>query len=188
MAEQWKIAEETAAKHGQTVSRKDWRIVVTAHLAEDDEQALREVNKGERLETVTYFEDTLGRPPGRSDDPLREGVAMGSTLVGTPETVIKGIERLIGYSQGGFGGIMFRAHEWATREQTMRSYELFARYVMPRFQGSLDMPAASNAWAMENRKQVFGPYVAAVKRAFTDVGREVPEGFAARTAGARDVE
>ena len=188
MAEQWKIAEETAAKHGQTVSRKDWRIVVTAHLAEDDEQALREVNKGERLETVTYFEDTLGRPPGRSDDPLREGVAMGSTLVGTPETVIKGIERLIGYSQGGFGGIMFRAHEWATREQTMRSYELFARYVMPRFQGSLETPAASNAWAMENRKQVFGPYVAAVKRAFTDVGREVPEGFAARTAGARDVE
>ena len=117
----------------------------------------------------------------------RFDIAVASTI-GTPETVIKGIERLIEYSQGGFGGIMFRAHEWATREQTMRSYELFARYVMPRFQGSLETPAASNAWAMENRKQVFGPYVAAVKRAFTDVGREVPEGFAARTAGARDVE
>jgi limonene 1,2-monooxygenase len=157
------------------------------HLAEDDEQALREVHKGERIETVNYFEDTLGRPPGRSDDPLREGVKMRTTLVGTPETAIKGIERLLGYSQGGFGGIMFRAHEWANREQTMRSYELFARYVMPRFQGALDPILGSNRWAGENRKAVFGPYVEAVKRAFTDVGREVPEGFAARTAGARDV-
>ena len=87
---------------------------------------------------MTYFEDTLGRPPGRADDPLREGVKMGTTLVGSPETVIKGIHRLLGYSQGGFGGILFRAHEWANREQTLRSYELFARYVMPQFQGSLD--------------------------------------------------
>ena len=138
-------------------------------------------------ETVTYFEDTLGRPPGRADDPLREGVAQGTTLVGSPETVAKGIERLLGYSEGGFGGMLFRAHEWATREQTLRSYELFARYVMPRFQGSLDTIVASNAWARENRKAVFGPTVAAVKKAFTDVGREVPEEFRQRTVGARDV-
>ncbi len=91
--------------------------------------------KGERIETQTYFEDTLGRPPGRADDPLREGVKMGTTLVGSPETVTKGIRRLLDYSQGGFGGILFRAHEWANREQTMRSYELFARYVMPRVPG-----------------------------------------------------
>ena len=95
------------------MDRRKWRVVVNAHIAEDDEQALAEVNKGERIETVTYFEDTLGRPPGRADDPLREGVKMGSTLVGSPETVIKGINRLLEYSQGGFGGILFRAHEWA---------------------------------------------------------------------------
>ena len=46
---------------------------------EPSEQALREVHAGERRETVTYFEDTLGRPPGRSDNPLREGVAQGTT-------------------------------------------------------------------------------------------------------------
>ena len=43
--------------------------------------------RGERHETITYFEDTLGRPPGRADDPLREGVKMGTTLVGSPDTV-----------------------------------------------------------------------------------------------------
>ena len=74
LAKQWAIDEETAAKHGKTADRSKWRIVVNVHVADDDEQALREVNAGERRETVTYFEDTLGRPPGRSDDPLREGV------------------------------------------------------------------------------------------------------------------
>ncbi len=186
LAAQWKIAEDAAAKAGKTVSRKKWRVVVNAHIAEDDEQALREVAKGERIETVTYFEDTLGRPPGRSDDPLREGVAMGTTLVGSPDTVAKGIRRLLEYSKGGFGGILFRAHEWATREQIMRSYELFARYVMPQFQGALDTVTGSAAWARENRKQVFGGTVEAVKRAFTDFGAAVPEEFRARTIGARD--
>ena len=110
-----------------------------------------EVKKGERIETQTYFEDTLGRPPGRADDPLRDGVKMGTTLVGSPETVIKGINRLLEYSQGGFGGILFRAHEWATREQTLRSYELFAEYVMPRYTGHDAGVVESERWAQEMR-------------------------------------
>jgi limonene 1,2-monooxygenase len=145
------------------------------------------VQAGERVETVTYFEDTLGRPPGRSDDPLREGVKNGTTLVGSPETVVRGIRRLIELSRGGIGGVLFRAHEWANREQTLRSYELFARYVMPAFQGSVDTVIGSNEWARTNRKQIFGPTVEAVQRAYTDFGRAVPEGFRGRTAGARDV-
>jgi limonene 1,2-monooxygenase len=187
LAGQWKIAEETAAKHGQTMDRRKWRVVVNVHVAEDDERALQEVSKGERRETVTYFEETLGRPPGRADDPLREGVKMGTTLVGSPETVVRGIERLQGYSQGGFGGLLFRAHEWANREQTLRSYELFARYVMPRFQGSLATIEDSNTWARSNRKSIFGPNVEAVRRAYLDAGKEIPAEFRDRTVGARDV-
>jgi limonene 1,2-monooxygenase len=189
LASQWKIAEEAAEKNGKTMDRKNWRVVVNAHVADDDEQALAEVKKGERVETQTYFEDTLGRPPGRADDPLRDGVKMGTTTVGSPETVVKGIKRLLEYSQGGFGGILFRAHEWANREQTLRSYELFARYVMPHFQGSLTTISGSNNWARDNRKQVFGSTVEAVKRAFTDFGREAPEeAIRARTLGARDLD
>jgi limonene 1,2-monooxygenase len=188
LASQWKIAEETAAKHGKTMNREDWRLVVNVHVAEDDEQALREVTRAERHETITYFEETLGRPPGRADDPLRDGVRMGTTLVGTPETVIRGIERLQGYSQGGFGGLLFRAHEWANREQTLKSYELFARYVMPRFQGSLGTIQDSNDWARGNRKTIFGPNVEAVRRAYLDAGREIPAEYRQRTSGARDVD
>jgi limonene 1,2-monooxygenase len=110
-------------------------------------------------------------------------------LVGSPDTVAKGIRRLLEYSQGGFGGILFRAHEWANREQTLRSYELFARYVMPQFQGSLGQIVGSSTWARENRKEVFGSTVDAVRRAFTDFGREVPEEeVRARSLGGRDLD
>ena len=70
----------------------------------------------------------------------------------------------------------------------MKSFELFARYVMPAFQGSLEPIAASNAWARDNRKQVFGNTFDAVKRAFTDFGATAPddEVIRARTLGARD--
>src|SRR5213080_3993450 len=149
LANQWKIGEETAARHGKTMDRKNWKLVVNVHVAEDDEEALRQVKRAERHETITYFEETLGRPPGRSDDPLTEGVKMGTTLVGSVETVVRGIEHLWRLSDGGFGGVLFRAHEWANREQTLKSYELFARYVMPRFQGSGEAPRGSNEWARE---------------------------------------
>jgi limonene 1,2-monooxygenase len=188
IAAHWKIAEETAAQHGKSMDRRQWRLVVNVHVAEDDELALKQVHARERHETVTYFEETLGRPPGRSDNPLRDGVKAGTTLVGTPETVIRGIERLVEFSSGGFGGLLFRANEWADREQTLKSYELFARYVMPRFQGSLDSVAASNEWARSKRKTIFGPNVEAIRKAFTDAGRPVPKDFLARTAGARDIE
>jgi limonene 1,2-monooxygenase len=135
-----------------------------------------------------YFEETLGRPPGRSDDPLREGVKMGTTLVGSPDTIAAGIEHLLNISQGGFGGVLFRANEWASREQILRSYELFARYVMPRFQGSLAPLTQSNEWVRSNRATVLKGNVEAVEKAFTDVGRSVPVEARARTLGVQDKE
>ena len=168
------------------MNRADWRMVMNVHVAETDERALEEVRVGERAETVTYFEDALGRPPGRSQDPLTDGVKAGTTLVGSPETVARGIERLIEASDGGFGGFLFRANDWADREQSWRSYELFARWVMPRFQQSLDTLRASHAWAVENRRTIFSPNVEALRKAFVDAGKEVPAEFAARASGARD--
>jgi limonene 1,2-monooxygenase len=113
---------------------------------------------------------------------------MGTTLVGSVDTVVRGITRLQELSGGGFGGVLFRAHEWANREQTLKSYELFARYVMPRFQGSLDTVRDSNEWARSNRKTIFSPNVEAVRRAYTDAGRAVPAEFRQRTSGARDLD
>jgi limonene 1,2-monooxygenase len=181
LANHWKIAEDAAAEAGHTMDRKDWRLVSAVHVAEDREQALRDVREGERAHTLSYFQDTLGRPPGRdSEDPLREGVEAGTTLVGSPEDVTRGIERLVEMSKGGFGGLLFMAHEWANREATLRSYELFARYVMPRFQGQIDTLHNSREWVAGNKKTIFGPNAAAIAKAFSDAGREMPEVLAGR--------
>jgi len=145
------------------------------HCAEDDDLAMAEVRRGERVETLSYFSETLGRPPMRSENPLAEGLAAGSTLVGSPETIIAGIERLLSFTGGGAGAVLFRAHEWANREQTLRSYELFARWVMPRFQGSLETTIGSREWCSENRAGIFGPSMGALRKAFTDVGQQAPD-------------
>jgi limonene 1,2-monooxygenase len=97
-------------------------------------------------------------------------------------------ESLVAASDGGFGGIMFRAHEWANREETMKSYELFARHVMPHFQGSAATLAGSNQWIRDNRRRILGNNVEAVRRAFTDTGRAVPDEYRYRTVGAQDID
>ena len=139
LAEHWRLGEKEAAKHGKTLDRDGWRLVVNMHCAEDDERAMREVARGERMETLSYFSDTLGRPPMRSEDPLGEGLRAGTTFVGSPDTLVKGIERPAGIHRGRLRRrCCSAAHEWANREDTLRSYELFARWVMPRFQGSVE--------------------------------------------------
>jgi limonene 1,2-monooxygenase len=133
------------------------------------------VKHGERLETLSYFSDTLGRPPMRSEDPMGEGLRAGTTFVGSPDTLIKGVGRLLEYTEGGCGAVLFRSHEWANREDPLRSYELFARWVMPRFQGSVETTLASREWCSENRHGIFGPHIGALRKAFTDAGQEVPD-------------
>src|SRR6202007_1755400 len=42
----WKIAEETADKHGMKVDRANWRVLISMHLAESKEQAIKDVEEG----------------------------------------------------------------------------------------------------------------------------------------------
>jgi limonene 1,2-monooxygenase len=169
---QWEIAEETAGKHGQVMDRGQWRLVKSFHLAETREQAFRDVEQGERRETVGYFQQTLGLPPG--PETLTEIVERGIAVVGTPDDAIEMIERLQEQS-GGFGGMLIRANDWADREATLRSYELMARYVMPRFQGSAQPRIDSREFVSAHRGTIFAPSQQAVLNAFAEAGKDVPE-------------
>ncbi|MER7466224.1 flavin reductase family protein [Streptomyces sp. NPDC097981] len=62
----------------------------------------------------------------------------------------EGIERMQRES-GGFGTLLVNTQDWATREQTKRSYEMLARYVAPHFTGALDSRRASQKWVSENK-------------------------------------
>ena len=146
---QWQIGQEAARAAGKTLSRAKWSLVVPVHLAETRDEALDDVREGAAAYLLDYFGTVLGRPSpvdGPREKVGEQMAASGTWIVGTPDDCITGIER---YQEltGGFGGFLLLAHEWASREATKRSYELLARYVMPRFQGSLAGAARSAAWA-----------------------------------------
>ena len=82
-------------------------------------------------------------------------VKSGLAVIGTPDDCIAQIERLHKQS-GGFGCFLQLAHNWANWEATKRSYELVARYVMPRFQGLNLNRDASIKWARDNRDNFIG--------------------------------
>ena len=52
---------------------------------------------------------------------------------------------------GGFGLVLGFVHDWANREDTRRSWELFARYVIPEVNGLLRYQRESQRYVIENR-------------------------------------
>jgi limonene 1,2-monooxygenase len=106
--------------------------------------------------------------PDKLVDALME---TGFAVVGTPEMAVAQIKRLIEQS-GGFGTFLLMAHEWADRAATLHSYELFAREVMPHFQGSLPSLVGSRDWAAENRPEFIGAVGGAIMQAITDHAAE----------------
>jgi limonene 1,2-monooxygenase len=166
LKELWAIGEETAEKHGKTLRREDWSLVVPVYLAESRREAIEDVRIGSGRELTEYFGATLGHPT--PDVPANQVVDFmverQQWMIGTPDDCIAGIERLQEIS-GGFGGFLVRVVDWATREKTLHSYELLARYVMPRFQGSLAGIQVSNQWASARREALQANRIAGLKRA-----------------------
>lgn len=145
----WAIAEETAAGHGTTVDRSRWRLVVPIHLAETRADAVESIRGGAGRFLLDYVEATTGRPApvaGPHERVIDQMMELGAWVVGTPDDAIAAIATLIERS-GGFGALLLWGHEWGDSAAMARSYELFARYVMPRFTGALDGLASSNAVA-----------------------------------------
>jgi limonene 1,2-monooxygenase len=63
-------------------------------------------------------------------------------------------------------------HEWADWHQTLRSYELFAEHVMPRFQDSLAPLLSSEQWAKERRDELGAAQMRSVQKAMADHAAE----------------
>jgi limonene 1,2-monooxygenase len=140
------------------------------HLAPTEEQARAEVAYGVG-EWVDYFRRVAALALAPETDDSTELVdalnASGIAVIGTPDMAITQIQRLIDQS-GGFGTYLFMSHDWADRLATLRSYELFAKEVMPLFQGSVTHTVASRDWAAANRPQFIGAAGAAVMKAVQD--------------------
>jgi limonene 1,2-monooxygenase len=161
---QWGFAEEAAAKHGSTVDRADWRVLMAFHLAETEEQARREAVHGLHRWHNEYNVDTLGRPGAVAvEDPweLLESTVgggadgAGTAVIGTPDQMVAMIRQLQ-ETTGGFGVVLGFAHDWANREATLRSWELFARYVVPEITGTTRNIRASQQFLHDHRAELMG--------------------------------
>jgi limonene 1,2-monooxygenase len=76
---------------------------------------------------------------------------------------------------GGFGVVTFMAHDWADWGTTQRSYELFARYVMPHFQGQLKPRQASYDEAAKNQPAHREAAADGVNRAIKEYEEKTPD-------------
>jgi limonene 1,2-monooxygenase len=153
---QWAFAEDAAAKYGNTVNRKDWRIVMSWHIAETREQAKAEAKDGLYRWHNEYTVGTLMRPgaePYSSPDAAVEeaGVEGGAAVIGTPDDLVKALRDMLALT-GGFGTVIGFAHDWANREATLRSWDMVARYVIPEINGMLDGYRESQKYVIENRE------------------------------------
>jgi limonene 1,2-monooxygenase len=144
------------------------------HIAPTREQARRDVEFGLPA-WVDYFERVAALPlvgEATSTQDMVDAInAPGLAVIGTPDDAAAQIERLWEKS-GGFGSYLFMGHDWADREATLRSYELCARFVVPRFQGTLGRLEASRDWAAENRGTFMGRMVEAIGKAIGDHATE----------------
>jgi limonene 1,2-monooxygenase len=158
----WGVCEAAAVEHGQTVDRANWRIAAPLHLAPSREQAEAEVREGlfELAKVVQTFQGLEDPPWARSPDAAlqhwRENgfAAFGMGVVGNPDDAIERIEEFVQQS-GGFGTFLVLAHGTASWEATLRSYDLFARYVVPHFRNANASRHESLAWCADHH----GEYV-----------------------------
>jgi len=156
LAQQWEFAEDAASQHGTTISRANWRVLLAWHIAETREQARREAGAGLMRWHNEYSVGTLMRPgltAFKSPDEAVDNTAFvegAASAIGTPDDLVNLIKSVMKVS-GGVGAIIGFAHDWANPENTRRSWDMVARYVVPEINGSIDSMRKSQKFVIENR-------------------------------------
>src|SRR5713226_7278189 len=153
---QWGFAEAAAQKHGTTVDRKNWRVLLSWHIAETREKAREEAKHGPLRWHNEYITGTLQRPgavPFNDPDDAVDKTAFldgAASTIGTPDDLVKMIKSVYDKS-GGFGTVVGFVHDWANPENTMRSWDMVARYVIPEINGYVSKLRESQKFLIDNR-------------------------------------
>jgi len=190
----WNTVNEAAEKAGAPEpQRSAWRVLGNMHLAESKDQALEDCTHGLE-EFAGYFGGGAGfvplanqvdEKPKTKREFVESYASSGGVIIGTPDDAIEYIQGLLDQS-GGFGTFLFLGHDWASPEATYKSYRLFAREVMPHFQGQLASQRRSHDWATEKRGEIFGRAGQAMMNAITKhvEERDAKPAAAAKSNGA----
>jgi hypothetical protein len=73
-----------------------------------------------------------------------------AATIGTPDDLVKVIKDVYDKS-GGFGTVIGFVHDWANPEDTRRSWDMVARYVIPEINGYVTKLRESQKYLIENR-------------------------------------
>jgi limonene 1,2-monooxygenase len=156
----WQVYQDEMVAGGRRPDRSTWRVVAPMHLAPTREQAWAEA-KENALGVAQYFQRLLGDTAPASLKPIKtpeeamrlwttEGFPFfGVVMAGTPDDAVEYIRR-VHKQAGGFGTFLLLAHNCASTEATLRSYDLFARFVMPHFQDLNSARESSLVWCNAN--------------------------------------
>jgi limonene 1,2-monooxygenase len=166
LAVNWQVANEIAAEHGRRMDPARLRLVGPMHIAETREEAMRNARFG----FYKWFEYFQRINPARfaslpKGDPLEVLVAARGIVVGTPEDAIAQIDRLYA-RQGQFGAFLQLAHNWANWDATKKSYDLYARYVVPHFRKANTHRVESLEWTTAHNKEIVAMTQAAAQAMF----------------------
>ena len=156
LARQWEFAEESALKHNNQISRNNWRVLMSWHIAETRDQARAEAKDGLFRHNNEYSTAVLNPIDGKifkTPDEAIDSTAFSkdsTAVIGTPDDLIHKIQEMIEIT-GGFGAVIGFAHDWANRENTKKSWDLVARYVMPAINSMLKDYQDSYNFVINNR-------------------------------------
>jgi len=153
----WRIANELAAQRGAQMDPADLRLMAPIHVAETREQAVANVQWG--FEKFLHYSYSLrpegpvaiGLPTEITMESIEKAHAGGHASFGTPDDAVALIEKFW-KKTGGFGAILILAHDWANFENTKKSLDMFARYVLPKFAGRNTARDESLDWIRGNRE------------------------------------
>jgi limonene 1,2-monooxygenase len=156
LATNWQVANEIAAENGRTMDRSRLRLVGPVHLAESRDQARKNVEYGIR-QWLEYFNrlNPLAPKSTTGKDQIDDMIDSGAAVIGTPADAIAQLQRLEA-KQGEFGAFLQLAHNWASFENTIKSYDLWAEHVAPVFKNANVSRQASYDWTMSNAHDFMG--------------------------------
>ena len=153
LVQNWDIACEIAGAHGHEMHREDLRIVQPMHIAETREEAAASCRDSLKY-YVDYFTNNVAPLEMPADvDPIQWWMDTGLGVIGTPDDAVAAIQRI--YDRyGEFGCVLNLPNTFAGFEATKKSFELYARFVMPHFRKTNVNRQASYDWVAENRHQL----------------------------------
>jgi limonene 1,2-monooxygenase len=93
----------------------------------------------------------LGRSFKTPDEHATAFADMAAAVIGTPDDLVAAVRKIVELTQG-FGTVIGFVHDWANRQDTFKSWELVARYVVPEVNGLLASYRESQRHVIEHRE------------------------------------